>query len=127
MTRIACFMAADLPSEVIASCLRLASSWDGYSRKPLSGYTYEPDPGSIYDLLKRYRGEDYWRHIFDSRCRSHFHERGGTGPFAAFRLRTVDRLVEGIDRIPVALCPGVRRRLMLRSVYAGLSAEQAAP
>ncbi|MEA2783091.1 MAG: sulfotransferase [Rhodospirillaceae bacterium] len=84
MTRIACFMAADLPSEVIASCLRLASSWDGYSRKPLSGYTYEPDPGSIYDLLKRYRGEDYWRHIFDSRCRSHFHERGGTGPLLHF-------------------------------------------
>jgi hypothetical protein len=84
IARIACFMAADLPSEVIADCLRLASGGNEHFRNPLSGYSYQPEPGSIYDLLKRHRHEDYWRYIFDARCRKHFHDCGGTEPLIHF-------------------------------------------
>jgi hypothetical protein len=84
IVRIARFVGAELSDEAIEGCLELERGTGNYVRNPLSGYLYEPDRSSIYDLLQRHRKEDYWRYIFDHRCRRHFHERGGTEPLMHF-------------------------------------------
>jgi hypothetical protein len=84
IARIARFAGAKLSTEAIDSCLELERGVDSYVVNPLSGYLDEPDRNSIYDLLQRHRKEDYWRYIFDRRCKEHFHERGGTEPLMHF-------------------------------------------
>ncbi len=78
LARMARFMGAGPPAEVIEECLRRQKRSDSYARNPYSGYLYEPEKNSIYDVLKRYRRADYWRYIFDGRSKRHFHESGGT-------------------------------------------------
>lgn len=75
MTR---FMDAEVPAEMIGACVRSHRASDDYGLNPRNGYLYQPEPNSIYDLLKRHRHDDYWRHIFDARSRRYFHEVGGT-------------------------------------------------
>jgi hypothetical protein len=75
MTR---FMNAEIPIEILDDCIHRHAASDTYAANPYNGYLYEPAPGSIYDILKRHRRDDYWRLIFDSRSRRYFHECGGT-------------------------------------------------
>ena len=78
ISRVASFLGRALSEETIARCLEMERDLESYADNPLNGYLYEPAPGTIYDLLKRHRTGDYWRHIFDERCRRHFHEHGGS-------------------------------------------------
>ena len=84
IARLAEFLDCDVNSETIADCLELERLSTRYAENPFNGYLYDPPPGSIYELLKRHRRDDYWRHIFDARCKRHFHERGGTAGLVHF-------------------------------------------
>jgi hypothetical protein len=77
------FTGAELSLAELAECVARHRREDRYATQSYSGYLYEPEPNSIYDILKQHRGEDYWRHIFDSQCRKYFHRTGAT----AFLLR----------------------------------------
>jgi Sulfotransferase domain len=72
------FMNADVPAAVLRECVRRHRGSDKYAQNPYNGFLYEPAKGSIYDILKRRRGGDYWRHILDGRSRRYFHDRGAT-------------------------------------------------
>lgn len=72
------FTGTPLPPSVLGQCVLLEKQSDAYMRNPYNGYMYRPQPGSIYDLLKRHRSGDYWRYLFDADCKRHFHEQGGT-------------------------------------------------
>jgi hypothetical protein len=63
---------------VLRECVRRHRGSDKYAQNPYNGFLYEPAKGSIYDILKRRRGGDYWRHILDGRSRRYFHDRGAT-------------------------------------------------
>ncbi len=78
IARLARFLDCDIDSGTIADCLELERLSTRYAENPLSGYLYDPPAGSIYEILKRHRRDDYWRHIFDARCKRYFHENGGT-------------------------------------------------
>jgi Sulfotransferase domain len=78
LASMAGFVNADVPEAVLGECIRRHKGSDSYARNPYNGYIYEPAEGSIYDILKRHRHGDYWRHILDARSRHYFHERGGT-------------------------------------------------
>jgi hypothetical protein len=84
LSRIAAFLGASLSSEVVGQCIRRQRATSTYASNPYSGYTYVPEKNSIYDILKRHRQEDYWRHIFDSRTKRYFHEGGGTAALLHF-------------------------------------------
>jgi hypothetical protein len=71
-------MNADVPAAVLRECVRRHRGSDKYAQNPYNGFLYEPAKGSIYDILKRRRGGDYWRHILDGRSRRYFHDRGAT-------------------------------------------------
>jgi hypothetical protein len=75
---------AEIPAEILDDCVRRHAASDAYAANPYNGYLYEPVPGSIYDILKRHRRDDYWRLILDARSKRYFHERGGTGPLMRF-------------------------------------------
>lgn len=70
--------AAPPSSAVLSECVRLERKSDSYERNPYNGYSFQPEPNSIYETIKRHRFEDYWRFVFDADCRRHFHEQGGT-------------------------------------------------
>jgi Sulfotransferase domain len=72
------FMGVSVPDSILDECIRLAAEDTTYFRRPGSGYLYEPEPNSIYDMLKKHRREDYWRKIFNSDAMKYFHEHGGT-------------------------------------------------
>jgi hypothetical protein len=72
------FIGARVPDSVVEQCINWAGEDGTYFRRPSSGYLYQPEPNSIYDLLKKYRNEDYWRKIFDHDAMKYFHARGGT-------------------------------------------------
>ncbi len=72
------FTQTPLPPSALDQCVRLERKSDAYTRNPYNGYLFQPEPDSIYDLIKRHRIEDYWRYVFDAACRRHFHEQGGT-------------------------------------------------
>lgn len=78
LNRILDFVGVDLSSDIINECIRLAKERKSYFENPYNGYTYEPEEGSIYYLLKKHRSEDYWKVIFDDKTKRYFHERGGT-------------------------------------------------
>jgi hypothetical protein len=82
------FMNAEIPAEILDDCVRRHAASDAYAGNPYNGYLHEAAPGSIYDILKRHRSDDYWRLIFDARSRRHFHEHGGTGPLLLFGYET---------------------------------------
>jgi hypothetical protein len=88
LCRILGFVGIELEAEVLPECVRLASARRAYFEQPLSGYTFEPEPGSIYDVLQRHRSEDYWRLLFDADCRRCFHEQGGTEALLHFGYET---------------------------------------
>ncbi len=75
---IIAFMGREVPDEALRACISHAGSAKTYFAAPLSGYTYTPEAGSIYEQLQKYRKDNYWVHIFDDRTRRYFHERGGT-------------------------------------------------
>jgi hypothetical protein len=78
LARMARFMNAEVPVEALGDCVRRQKASNDYATNPYNGYLYEPAKNLIYDILKRHRRDDYWRHIFDSRSKRYFHERGGT-------------------------------------------------
>jgi hypothetical protein len=78
LARMTRFMNADISADVLDECVRRQKASDAYTANPHNGYLYEPAAGSIYDILKRHRRDDYWRHIFDDRSKRYFHERGST-------------------------------------------------
>jgi hypothetical protein len=88
LARMARFMNAEIPAETLDDCVRRHAASDAYAANPYNGYLHEPVPGSIYDILKRHRRDDYWRLIFDARSKRHFHECGGTGPLLRFSYET---------------------------------------
>ena len=78
LAQMARFLNAEIPAEVFRECVRRQERSSAYARNPYSGYLYEPAKGSIYDILKQYRREDYWRRILDSRSKLYFHGCGST-------------------------------------------------
>lgn len=78
LARMADFLGAQIPAELLSECIRRQGTSDAYASNPYNGYTYQPARNSIYDIVKRHRREDYWRLIFDRRSKRYFHERGGT-------------------------------------------------
>jgi hypothetical protein len=78
LARLVAFLGAEVPDEVLQDCVERQETSSRYTAKHSSGYLYEPQKGSIYDLLKRHRRENYWRHIFDDRSKQYFHARGAT-------------------------------------------------
>lgn len=72
------FMGAEVSEATLAECVRQHRASTDYGDNPYNGYTYEPAENSIYDLLKRHRGGEYWRHILDQRTRRYLHESGAT-------------------------------------------------
>jgi hypothetical protein len=78
LSRIAAFLGAELFPDDVRQCIHRQATSTAYANNPYNGYTHEPEKNSIYDFLKRYRRDNYWRLIFDSRTRRYFHERGGT-------------------------------------------------
>lgn len=81
---MASFMGATVPAAVLAESVRIVGESRRYRSDPGSGYGYVAEPGSIYDLLQRHRGGDYWRELFDTPARRYFHERGGTAGLLRF-------------------------------------------
>jgi hypothetical protein len=79
LARMAHFVGAEVCAETLDECVRRQSASGRYAANPYNGYLYEPTQNSIYDILKRHRREDYWRHIFDARSKRYFHEAGGSG------------------------------------------------
>jgi hypothetical protein len=77
------FLGARVSGEALQGCVRQHRP-DAYEGNFYNGYTYDPENGSIYDILKRHRREDYWRLLFDGHCRRYFHERGGTAALLHF-------------------------------------------
>jgi hypothetical protein len=80
--------AGGISSEILAACVARERESTSYVDNPNNGYLFEPEPGSIYDVLKRHRREDYWRLIFDAEARRYFHERGGTAALLRFGYET---------------------------------------
>ncbi|MEO8957846.1 MAG: sulfotransferase domain-containing protein [Rudaea sp.] len=72
------FMQVSLPSTVLDQCVRLERQSSTYANNPKNGYLFRPQAGSIYDLIKRHRIEDYWRFVFNAPARRYFHENGAT-------------------------------------------------
>jgi hypothetical protein len=84
LLRIAGYLGSDVEEAALEEAVRIASARTGYFETPLGGYTFVPEPGSIYDVLQRHRNEDYWRLLFDAECKRVFHELGGTEPLLRF-------------------------------------------
>jgi hypothetical protein len=82
------FAGATLPAAVLEECVRRHAATDRYADNPFNGYRHQPEPGSIYDLLKRRRQADYWRHIFDPPSKRYFHETGATDALRLFGYET---------------------------------------
>jgi len=78
LAAMARFMGAELSDDVLGECVRRQQLIARYGKNPYNGYLYEPAENSIYDLLKRHRRGDYWRHILDPRTRRYLHESGAT-------------------------------------------------
>lgn len=78
LMRLATFVGADLPPSIAAYCVAHQRTTTDYEAQRSSGYRFEPEPGSIYAILKQHRREDYWRLILDERCKRHLHESGAT-------------------------------------------------
>jgi hypothetical protein len=84
LDRMLCFLGTELSAATIADCVRQHKRSDRYADNPYNGFLDQPAENSIYALLRRHRGEAYWRHIFDARSRRYFHERGSTGHLLHF-------------------------------------------
>lgn len=82
------FAGASVPASAIALCIERHAANDRYTENPYNGFLFEPERRSIYDVLKRHRQADYWRHIFDARCRRYFHESGATDALLRFGYET---------------------------------------
>jgi hypothetical protein len=78
------FLGVELSAATIADCVRQHKQSDRYADNPYNGFIDQPAENSIYALLRRHRGEAYWRHIFDPRSSRYFHERGGTSHLMHF-------------------------------------------
>ena len=78
LARMAHAADAEIPAEILSECVCRQKVPDDYVRNPYNGYLDEPAKNSIYDVLRRYRREDYWRRIFDARSKQYFHESGAT-------------------------------------------------
>ena len=78
LAQMARFLNADVSDEALGDCVRLHQASENYAENPYNGYIYQPAKDSIYDILKRHRRQDYWRHILDDRSKRYFHERGST-------------------------------------------------
>jgi hypothetical protein len=78
LAQMALFLGAEVAPESFLECVRRQRASSNYAANPHNGYLYQPPKNSIYDVLKRHRREDYWRHILDARSKRYFHECGGT-------------------------------------------------
>jgi len=72
------FVNARVPVAALRECVRRRERSSRYADNPYNGFLYQPAEGSIYDILKRNRRADYWRHILDRRTRRYLHDRGAT-------------------------------------------------
>ena len=84
LAQMAQFLNAEISADVLDDCVRRQKASGSYAANPYNGYQFQPAPGSIYDILKRHRRDDYWRLIFDGRSKRYFHDRGGTEPLLHF-------------------------------------------
>lgn len=78
LIRLAAFAGVELEAALAERCVATARTIVSYAADPLSGYRHQPEPGSIYELLLRHRGGEYWRHLLDPESRRHLHETGAT-------------------------------------------------
>jgi hypothetical protein len=85
LSRMVSFLGAEILASVLSECVSRQRASDDYAGNLYNGYLYEPMKGSIYDILKRHRRENYWRLIFDSRSKRYFHEGGSTRFLLQFR------------------------------------------
>ena len=88
LIRVIGFVQSEPARDVVEACLDRHRMSDRYADNHTSGYRYEPEPGSIYDILKRHRGGAYWRQILDARSKRHFHEQGATRWLLQFGYET---------------------------------------
>jgi hypothetical protein len=84
LAAMAQFAGAAVPPSAIARCIEQHAAADRYAENPYNGFLFEPEQQSIYDLLKRHRQSDYWRHILDERSKQYFHRSGATGALLRF-------------------------------------------
>jgi hypothetical protein len=84
LAAIARFLNRELPVDLLGECVRRQKASDAYASNPYNGYLHEPTRDSIYDILKRFRREDYWRRILDGRSRRYFHDSGATALLMRF-------------------------------------------
>ena len=78
LVRTAGFLGAALPPVVAKVCVEQQRVRSKYETQPASGYLFEPEPGSLFAILKQHRREEYWRLLLDARCRRHLHLSGAT-------------------------------------------------
>lgn len=78
LKRLLELMQTPVAPSLLEQCVALEKTSRTYAANPYNGYTYNPQPGSAYALIKRYRTGNYWQYIFDATCRRYFHEGGGT-------------------------------------------------
>lgn len=84
LAAMAHFAGAAIPAATIALCIARHAATDRYAENPYNGFLFEPERQSIYDLLKRHRRSDYWRHILDARSKRYFHDSGATDALLRF-------------------------------------------
>jgi hypothetical protein len=84
LAAMARFLDAEIPVDVLGECVRRHKASDAYASNPYNGFLHAPTTGSIYDILQRYRREDYWRRILDARSKRYFHDRGATALLMRF-------------------------------------------
>ena len=95
LRRVAAHLGVSLDEDALAAGVQAGGARREYFEKSLSGYTFTPEPGSIYDVLQRHRSEDYWRLLFDAECRRFFHEQGGTEALLRFGYETSESWWQG--------------------------------
>ncbi len=80
LLRLAAFLDATLTQATAEVCVEQQRASTTYRTQRGSGYLFEPEPGSLFAVLKQHRQHDYWRLILDARCKRHLHRSGAT-PF----------------------------------------------
>jgi hypothetical protein len=78
LQRLFDFMQTRVSPSALEHCVRMERKSDSYTKNLHNGYLFQPEPGSIYDLIKRHRIEDYWRFVLDADSQRYFHEQGAT-------------------------------------------------
>ena len=75
---LASFLGATLPLSVASVCVDQQRLNTTYDRHQVSGMRVEPEPDSLFALLKQNRRDGRWREILDAAAKRHMHLSGAT-------------------------------------------------